>query len=220
MNKENVKKVLLEQYEKGINAEKCDDYRAAYQHYKRCIMLDKQINHIIGSCYKSLYIADKMRVKKILHSTDGAITAGKPPLFSKAMGGFSANITQKHIEMASVIGRGNRSNGIRIALIRWCEDGATFGLTRWEVYFRAILASGPGEYADRKLSIRISIPDEIRYMTIKLATSVCGQIKVPAVSEGIRRALELYGLGSNCDADLVNKLTIIRKGLYKKNERK
>lgn len=150
------------------------------------------------------------------------MTAGRPRLYPSIMSEFSANLTPKHIEMAKLIGDGNCSKGIRIALLRHGRTSAVYAQARWDQYLREISRSVVQRYAQRKLSIRITISKETREIATGCADFVC---------EGIRVTLELYGWNNDCDSDpdtgcainkidvdLVNKLDIIRRGLYKTND--
>lgn len=136
------------------------------------------------------------------------ITVGKNRLFPEVMRKISATMTEKHIDMAKLISDGNCSKGIRTALIRLNYIGSA--KERWNSYLYAILAR-KNEYASRQITVRITITNEVREMALK-----CGD----SVSQGIRMALELYGLYglSEDDPNFFRELNIIKRGLYKKNE--
>ncbi len=147
------------------------------------------------------------------------MSAGRPRLFRNIMRFFSANMTPKHIEIARLIGDGNCSKGVRIALARLSHVGSTWG--RWAGYIEGISTFSPAQYSARKTSIRITLSEESRKIAIESANSV---------SEGIRVALELYGLNDiqtghvmgiligSIDADIIKKLDFIQNGLYKKHD--
>ncbi len=132
---------------------------------------------------------------------------------------FSAQMTPQHIAIAKLIGDGNCSKGIRIALIRYDRDGGAYTRGKWQGNIRPRLPFGVPEYVDRRVSVRITISSEIRQKAIRCVNSVCDDARAPSVSKGIRVALELYGWNNDCDngidAGIVNKLAIIREGLYK-----
>lgn len=142
------------------------------------------------------------------------IGVGRPRIFHKIMRPFSAYMAPKHIEMAKIIGDGNCSKGIRVALV-YSKDIA-WPKERHAEYIENLIDRRPIEYVDRKISIRITIAEEIRQMAMKCANSV---------AEGIRVALELYGSIEehkrlsidNINVDIIKKLDIIRIGLYKKH---
>lgn len=137
------------------------------------------------------------------------ITVGRPRLYAEVMHKFSANMTPKHIELAKFIGRGNCSKGVRLALLS-CRE-IEYIRTEWTSYFNSVLFFNPGfrsgEYVDRRISIRITISDEIKAIALEFGGFIF---------EGIHRSLELYGSNGGIDLDLAQELTIIKRDLYKK----